>query len=100
MTTPFDPANWSDDDFEVISESDVESVRRGRRPNDAAVDLAMRLANLKVGQIIRIAVLTANTPAEKQANGYLIRSAAKLANIKVGIRWAPNGTPQVTIKKG
>lgn len=100
MTTPFDPTNWSDDDFEVISESDVESVRRGRRPNDAAVDLAQRLANLKVGQIIRITVLTANTPAEKQANGYLIRSAAKLANVKVGIRWAPNGMPQVTIKKG
>jgi hypothetical protein len=99
MTPNFDPADWSDDDFEVIPESEVESSRLGRKPNPAAVELANRLMAVAIGQTVRVAVLAAANEDEKITNGNLIRTAAKLANLRIGIRWAPsNGVPQVTVK--
>ena len=93
MTNFFD-----NDDFEVIPDSEVESIRRGRKPNEQAVELSAHLANFPVGQTIRVTKLQANSDKEKQANGTLIRNAAKLAGVKVSIRWTANRVPQITVK--
>jgi hypothetical protein len=89
---------FSDDDFEFIDESEVESTRRGRKPNPAAIALSQGFANMAKGQTVRIARLTATTEGDRIKNGNLIRSGATLAGRKVGIRWSPAGVPQVTIK--
>lgn len=98
--THFDPANWSDDDFEVIPESAVEGIQRGRKPNAAALALADRLANVGKGETIRVSVLTVDPADEKEKAmvSNIIRSAGKVLGRKVGIRWSPNGVPQVTMK--
>jgi len=85
--------------FEVITEAEVEVTQRGRKPSELVQALAEQiLSNLEVGDIARIAELTATTKAEQVTNGNQIRSAAKLANIRVGVRWSPAGVPQVTRK--
>ena len=85
--------------FEVITEAEVEVTQRGRKPSELVQALAEQiLSNLEVGQTCRVAELTATTDAEKVTNGNQIRSAAKLANIRVGVRWSPAGVPQVARK--
>jgi hypothetical protein len=98
--TRFDPANWSDDDFEVIPESAVEGGKRGRKPNAAALALADRLANAVKGDTIRVTALTVDPSddKEKAAVANIIRSAGNILGRKVGIRWSPNGVPQITMK--
>ena len=89
---------FDSNDFEVIGDDEIESVRRGRQPNPIAVELAGHLENVERGTNIRITKMTASTDAEKQANGQIIRNAAKMAGRKVGIRWSKSGVPQITVK--
>lgn len=87
-----------DFEFELITESEVESTRRGRKPSDAAQAIGAMLASHPRGTIIRISSLTAQGKTEQAKVGQQIRSGAALVGRKVGVRWSPAGVPQVTLK--
>jgi hypothetical protein len=84
--------------FELISEDDVETTQRGRQPSQEAQAIAEILEPQSKGAIIRIEELRATNDADKVTKGNQIRSGAKIAGRKVGIRWSPAGVPQIEMK--
>lgn len=89
--------------FEFIEESEMESVKRGRKAQ-VIPEMVAFFARAKVGQIVRVnyfAIDMENTSAEdvktaKAKNAATIRSHAKASGwAKVQISWSPNGVPQV-----
>jgi len=89
------------DDFEIIDESAVESVRRGR-PSTVSPELVEALRNLKAGKVIVLKKYAGNVTAEdygnhKQNVASSIRTAGTSAGVKVRIRWSPTGVPQVSV---
>jgi len=82
--------------FEIIDESNVEVSRRGRAVSEDVRELGEYFSNMTVGQIVRVEELAANDPKTKASNQQKIYAAARLAEVKVSVRWSPsNGLPQI-----
>lgn len=102
MTTEKDPAKGKDKemDFEFIDESEIESVKRGRKPI-VITEMVAFMSKAKVGQIVKLANLAIDSALDaeskkkaKATNSATIRAQAKNANwVKVGIVWDKNGIP-------
>jgi len=87
-------------EFGFITADEMDTTRRGRKPNEVSLELARVLEGASKGDILRITSLTVD-PAddkEKAQVGNIIRSAGRLAGRKVGINWSKAGVPQVTVK--
>jgi hypothetical protein len=89
-------------DFEIIEETDIVSVRRGRK-SSVSPELVKALGALKVGQAIRIPSLSCDPRSDdfgnqKSSKSATIRSAGNNAGVKVEILWSPEGVPQVKVK--
>lgn len=89
------------EDYEVVSESELEFARRGRK-SSAPQALVTAIAKMKKGQALKLSGMTVNLKApnaktEKARISAVIRSAGKQAGRKVGIRWSVAGVPQVII---
>ena len=89
--------------FEFIEESEMESVKRGRKAQ-VIPEMVQFFAKAKVGQIVKVnyfAIDTEKASAEevklaKAKNAATIRSHAKASGwSKVQISWSPKGVPQV-----
>lgn len=90
-------------DFEFIDESDIESVKRGRK-SSVPQELVDVLRKLTAGKALALRAFAGDTKDEgyksyKASTSATIRSAAKLANVKVTISWSPAGVPQVALSK-
>jgi hypothetical protein len=101
--------------FEFIDESEIESVKRGRKPkidsemvaffNSAKVGQLIKVTKLGIDSAIlsaiqketdkvKIAELMAEMKRQKATNSAMIRAQARLANWnKVSVRWDKNGIP-------
>jgi hypothetical protein len=89
-------------DFEIIAETEIVSVRRGRK-SSVSPELVKALGSLKVGQAVRIPSLACDPKADdfgtqKSSKSASIRNAGTSAGVKVEILWSPEGVPQVKIK--
>jgi hypothetical protein len=95
------PSN--DDDFEIISESDMVKASRGRKPSPDAMRIAQILGSLRPGQIVALKGFAVNVNAKDSATlkakvGAQIRSGANTAGVNVSIAWHPtSGVPQVKV---
>jgi hypothetical protein len=89
-------------DFEFIDETDMESVKRGRKTTVPA-ELVRALATVPKGKVIKLTALAGDTTdataykAHKASTSATIRSAGKQAGVKVAISWSPAGVPQVKV---
>jgi hypothetical protein len=89
--------------FQIIDEAELEFVQRGRKSNadpelvDALRKLtkgkALSVASEKVDMTSPVAVVK----TEKARVSANLRSAGKLAGVKIAIRWSPTGVPQIAI---
>ncbi len=89
-------------EFEFIEESEIEAVRRGRKSNVPA-ELVEALATMPKGKAIKVKGLKVDPKSEDFKNdkatvSATIRTAGRLAGVKVAIAWSPDGVPQVTTK--
>jgi hypothetical protein len=87
--------------MEFIDTNALEFVSRGRKSN-VSPELVKALKELKTGTAVRIPSLTVTASGEagkkdRARNSAQIRSAAKLAGVKVSILWSPAGVPQVVV---
>lgn len=88
--------------FEFIDESDIEAVSRGRKSN-ASPELVKALATCPKGKAIRLSEFAGDISDQeaykthKQNASATLRSAGKLAGVKVSIQWSPTGVPQVKV---
>lgn len=86
--------------YEFIDESEIQSVKRGRKPN-LIPEMVAFMEKAKVGQIVKLATLAIDSALDaeskkkaKAAISATIRAQAKNANwTKVGIVWDKNGIP-------
>lgn len=91
-------------DFEFIEESDMESVKRGRKTTVPA-ELVKALATVPKGKAVKLTALAGDTTdakaykAHKASTSATIRSAGKQAGVKVAISWSPAGVPQVVVSQ-
>ena len=86
-------------DFEFIDENDIQAVRRGRKTN-ADATLVKALGEMPKGKAIRLTALRQDPTSPEYKNDKAtasasIRTAGKLAGVKVSISWSPDGVPQV-----
>lgn len=86
-------------DFEFIDETDIQSVKRGRKTTvpQALVDA---LSKMPTGKAVRIKDYAGDPTAEdykshKASVSAMIRTAGRQAGVKVSISWSPDGVPQV-----
>lgn len=89
--------------FEIIDESEMEFVQRGRK-STTPVELVNAIKALKPGKALSVPSLKCDPKSvsfgkDKARSGAKIRSAAKLAGVEVTIRWSPVGVPQVALSK-
>lgn len=90
-------------DFEIISADQVETVKRGRKANvDPALVTALK--TLKAGNVLAVTGLKCDPTAgdykkAKAKAGAHLRSAGRLAGVKVSVGWSPTGVPQVSTTK-
>jgi hypothetical protein len=88
--------------LEVINESEMEFVSRGRKSNvpQALVDAIVKLPKGKVVRITSLKVDGASKTAktEKARVSAVIRQAGKQAGKVITIAWSKDGTPQVLVK--
>jgi hypothetical protein len=91
------------DKYQIIDESALEFVQRGRKSN-ADPELVDALRKLTKGKALAVASekVDMTSPAEvvkteKARVSANLRSAGKLAGVKVAIRWSPAGVPQIAI---
>lgn len=86
-------------DFEFIDENEIEAVRRGRKTT-APAELVKALGEMPKGKAVKVNLL-AQDPTDpdyktnKATASATIRTAGKLAGVKVSIQWSPTGVPQV-----
>ena len=85
-------------EFEFIDEGAMEFVARGRK-SEVSPALVNALKSMPKGKAVKLTALRIdlkadNAKTEKARVGATIRKAASLAGVKVGIRWATDGTPQ------
>lgn len=88
-------------EFEIISADQVEAVKRGRKAN---VDpkLVSALKTLKAGTVLAVKGMACDPKASDYAKakakaGAQLRSAGRLAGVKVSVAWSPTGIPQVSV---
>jgi hypothetical protein len=94
----------NDNFFEEIPEDAVPASGKGRKPNPVTVSVADALRNVKNGKALAIpglAIVLNGKDAEaikreKARIGAILRSAARLANVKISVIWN-GGTPTVKI---
>lgn len=85
--------------FEEIPDGEAEFSQRGRK-SSAPAELVKALTALKAGRTLRLSSFAVK-PSDKKAKtdkariSAVIRSAGKLAGVKVQIAWSPSGVPQV-----
>jgi hypothetical protein len=89
------------DNFEIVSEQDLEFSKRGRK-STVSPALVGAISKLKKGQGLKLTGMTVNpnspkAKTEKAKVSAQIRQAGKQAGKKVAIRWSANGTPQVIL---
>jgi hypothetical protein len=93
----------ADNKYQIIDESELEFVQRGRKSN-ADLELVDALRKLTKGKALALpsekvdmtsAVEVVKT--EKARISANLRSAGKLAGVKIAIRWSPSGVPQIAI---
>jgi hypothetical protein len=91
------------DKYQIIDESALEFVQRGRKSN-ADPELVDALRKLTKGKALAVASekVDMTSPAEvvkteKARVSANLRSAGKLAGVKVAIRWSPAGVPKIAI---
>lgn len=89
-------------EFEFIDENDIEAVRRGRKSNVSA-ELVEALRTMPKGKAVKVKGLSVDPKSEdfkndKATASATIRTAGRLAGVKVSISWSPEGIPQVTAK--
>jgi len=89
-------------EFEIINETEVEAVRRGR-PSNASPELIQALKGLKSGQALRLSGFACDPKSEdygtqKSSKSATIRTAGDQAGVTVSIKWSPAGIPQVMVK--
>ena len=89
-------------DFEIIDQSEIEAVSRGRKSTVPA-ELVEALAKMPKGQAIRIKGLALDTKSDDYKNdkasvSAMIRSAGVQAGVQVAISFSPEGIPQIVIK--
>lgn len=90
-------------DFEFIDETDIESVKRGRK-SSADPNLVEALRKLPEGKavVVKDLALDPKDPdykSHKQTVSAQIRSAGKQAGLEVSISFTPAGVPQVKRRK-
>lgn len=88
-------------DFEFIDENEIQAVRRGRKTT-APAELVKALGAVPKGKVVLIREFALDPTADdyksaKSTVSATIRTAGKLAGVKVGIRWSPAGVPQVMV---
>lgn len=90
-------------DFEFIDESEIESVKRGRKAQ-VIPEMLEVFTKTKVGQVVKVVrfalgeeiLSDSDKKTAKAKNSATIRSHAKAAGWKkVQIWWSPKGVPQV-----
>lgn len=89
-------------DFEFIDETDIQSVKRGRKSQvpQALVDA---LAKMPTGKAVVVRDLALDPKDEdyktrKATVSSTIRQAGRLAGVEVAIAWSPAGVPQVRVR--
>ena len=90
-------------DFEFIDENDIESVKRGRK-SQVPQELVDAIRKLTAGKALALRAFAGDPKDDgyksyKASTSATIRSAAKLASVKVTVSWSPNGVPQVALAK-
>ena len=88
--------------LEVINESEMEFVSRGRKSNVQQA-LVEAIAKLPSGKVLRITSFKVDAKAktykaEKARVSAIIRQAGKQASKKVRLAWSADGVPQVLVK--
>jgi len=89
-------------EFEVIEESAMEFVPRGRQ-SLVPQELVNALTKLGKGKALKLTGMQVNPTAktfktDKARISATLRQAAKQAKCEVQIRWSANGTPQLVKK--
>jgi hypothetical protein len=107
MSTKITSANGEENEkgkkmeFEFIEESEIESVKRGRKAN-VVPELVEFLSKAKVGQMVKVAMFALDgelvTPEDKKnakaKNSATLRAQAKASGwSKVGIIWDVKNVP-------
>lgn len=86
-------------DFEFIDETDVQSVKRGRKTTVPS-ELVEMLTKLPKGKVALLRQYALDPTAEdyktqKASKSAMLRKAGELAGFDVSIVWSPQGVPQV-----
>jgi len=90
-------------DFEFIDESEIESVKRGRKTTVPA-ELVDMVKTCPKGKVILMRAYAQDTsnPDEYKKNkarvSAMFRKAGELAGVKVSTVWSPAGVPQVKVE--
>jgi hypothetical protein len=88
--------------YEIIDETEVVAVRRGRK-STAPAELVEALRSLPAGKVVKLTEFAGDVDAEDYASHKVnasatIRSAGRSAGVKVAIVWHPTlGVPQVKV---
>jgi len=85
----------NDNFFEEIPEENVPASGKGRKPNPVTLSVADALRNVKNGKALAVpglAIVLNGQDAEtvkrdKARVGAILRSAARLANVKISVIW-------------
>ena len=92
----------STDDYEYIDESEMPKGSRGR-PNECDPKLVEMLKGMPKGRSLVIKAMAFSNPSDKEAydrhkanKGANIRSAAKVASVRVSVTW-DKGIPYVKV---
>lgn len=92
------------DGFEIIDESEIVSVKRGRK-TEVDAELVKLLTSLPKGKAVRATKYAFANPSADE-DGYKkhkskvsasMRTAGKSAGLKVTFAWSPDGIPQLTV---
>lgn len=94
----------NDSFFEIIPEDAVPASGKGRKPNPVTLSVADALRNVKNGKALAIPGLAIvlngqdaeTVKREKARIGAILRTAARLANVKISVIW-DGGIPTVKI---
>jgi hypothetical protein len=89
-------------ELEYINADDVVFTPRGRKSNTSPelVDALRKMPKGKAARIpsLRVNPTDADAKTAKARVGATLRAAAKMAGVKIGILWSPDGVPQVVKK--
>lgn len=90
-----------EDNFEIVSETDLEFTKRGRK-STVSPNLVSAISKLKKGQGLKLTGMAVDPKSPKAKTDKArvsaqIRQASRQAGKKVAIRWSLNGVPQVVL---